>query len=196
MSDSPEYSIANAWVAKVNAALAQEDVDAFTACIAPNGWLRDIYVFTSSIETRRGHALIKDYLKDAIAKAGIGKLTLDSNPFGRPKSDSFGLDWPVVEAAFDFETPRAIGKGHVRILKQEGDEEASRSPQALMLMVMVSDWKGHEELGREEGIYEGHKLSWGEVRARRVKLTERDPQVLVGASNNVLALHAGLSDIY
>lgn len=182
MSDTPEYALATAWVSAVNDALARTDVDAFTACIAPDGWLRDILVFRPSLETRRGHALIKDHLANTFANAGVGRLSLDDNPFGRPKTGGFGLDWPVVEAAFDFETPRAIGKGHVRILKPKDGEETPKSPQALMIVMMVSEWKGHEELDHEEGVYDGHKLSWSEVRARRIAETERDPYVLIGTS--------------
>lgn len=185
MSDSLEYAIAGDWVSAVNDAFSKADVDAFTACIAPDGWLRDILVFRPSLETRRGHALIKDYLANTFAKAGVGKLSLDGSPCGRPKLGAFGPDIPVIEAAFDFETPRAIGKGHVRIIKSKDAEEMSKNPQALIVAMVVSEWKGYEEPGHEEGMYDGHKLSWSEVRARRIVETERDPYVLVGTLTHI-----------
>ena len=45
---------------------------------------------------------------------------------------------------------------------------------------MRRSWKCHKELVSEEGEYDGHKVSWGEIRARRVTNTERDPEALVG----------------
>ena len=152
-AETAEHALAQAWITRANDALARTDAAAFAACIAPEGWLRDILIFRPSMETRRGTALIHSYLSDTLANAGIGALTLDSNPFGAPKAAAFGL-MPVVEAAFDFETPRAVGKGYVRVLrpKEEGEEEeelelGEEGPKALMVLLMVQDWKGHEEPG-------------------------------------------------
>ncbi|KAI5123150.1 hypothetical protein M0805_000853 [Coniferiporia weirii] len=184
-----EFDVASSWLAALSDAIAKTDVEAFLTCIEPDGWLRDLLVFTPGLETRRGHALVRSYLKDTLGKAQVANFKIDPHASGRPRASQFGLDTPVIEAAFDFETPKAVGKGYVRILYPRDGE----APKALTTMMMVSDWKGHEELSHESGVYDGHNLSWEEVQAQRRAEIERDPFVIVvGAAQAGLQVAARL----
>ncbi|THH07266.1 hypothetical protein EW145_g3496 [Phellinidium pouzarii] len=139
------------------------------------GWFRDLLVFTPGLESRHGHASIRSHLKDTLGQAQLVNFKLDDNIFGQPHASGLGPDTPVIEAAFTFETPRALGKGYVRILYPHDGE----TPKAMMMMMMVSDWKGHEEIIYESGVYDEHNVSWGEIRAQRHAEIEKDPFVIV-----------------
>ncbi|KAH8113515.1 dimethylaniline monooxygenase [Phellopilus nigrolimitatus] len=181
------FDIATSWITALNNAVAHLDAGAFTACIAHDGWLRDLLVFAPDLRTHRGYEAIHSHLENTLAQAQISNLVLDDSPYGKPKASEFGPGMPIVETAFNFETPKATGKGYVRILPPSEGE----APTALCLMMMLSDWKGHEEIDHESGVFEGHNLSWQEVRDRRRAEIEKDPlAIVVGAAQSGLQVAA------
>ncbi len=171
------FKVANAWIESLRAAFEQADADAFADCIDSQGWFRDLMTFSWDFKSRHGHEDIKNYVSQSIKDVKIFDLRLEENSTeGRPHLGHLGQT-PVVQAGLWFETPKAKGRGYVLIPLVEGD--ALATPRAFALLLMINDWKGHEELGYELGIYDGHNLSWEEVQAQRHQAIETDPDVLI-----------------
>lgn len=154
--DQYAQAVAAAWLADLAAAVDIASVDGVVACIHPHGWLRDLLTFTWDFRTRHGHDAIRSYLEGTLADAHIFNMKLEESEFGKPHRSDLGPGKPTVEAALTFETPKAHGRGYVRILCGDGVVK----PTAICLMLMISDWKGHEEASNESGIYGGHTLAW------------------------------------
>ncbi|EJC98982.1 dimethylaniline monooxygenase [Fomitiporia mediterranea MF3/22] len=172
---NPELQFASSWISAFGEAISQANIDAVLNCLDPSCWFRDLLVFNPSLETRHGHDAIRAHLQPVLGQAKVLNVVLDTNPHGRPQEAHFGPETPIITTAFDFETPRALGKGFTRLYYPKNGE----TPKALAVMMMVNDWKGHEEAGNESGVYDGHNLSWGEVYRQRREEVENDPQVVV-----------------
>lgn len=170
------FKIASTWIESLRGASEHEDADAFADCFEPQGWFRDLMTFSWDFRSFHGHEEIKKYVGQHIKGVRISdlKLEIDSSE-GRPHLGHLGQT-PIVESALWFETPKAKGRGYVLIPLVDGDTK----PRAFALLLMINDWKGHEELGYELGIYDGHNLSWEEVQAQRHEEIEANPDVLVG----------------
>ncbi|KLO16584.1 dimethylaniline monooxygenase [Schizopora paradoxa] len=169
------FKIASTWIDSLRVAFEKEDADAFADCFEPQGWFRDLMTFSWDFKSLRGHEEIKKYFANSMRDVKISDLKLEeSSTEGRPHLNHLGQT-PMVETALWFETPKAKGRGYVLIPPVEGDVK----PRAFALLLMVNDWKGHEELGFELGIYDGHNLSWEEVQAQRHHEIESNPDALI-----------------
>ena len=171
-----ELGIAERWVAALGRAAHDSDLPAFLSCIELDGWLRDILIFAPTLNARKGHDAISSYLESTFGRQRLDNFKLDTSAHAYPSSTTFGPSIPIIELTFDFETSKGWGKGHARLTSPKSGEVA----RAICVMMMLRDWKGHEELECEAGVYDGHNLSWGEVRRDRVAATERDPQAVIG----------------
>lgn len=179
-------NIASIWLSRLNKAIAASDAEAFASCIDSDGWFRDLMTFTWDFRARQGYAAIKSYLleNDALARAGLSKIQLEDTHFGKPSLAEFGHGQHLVVAALRFETRNAHGRGFVRIscnASEAQEDVANSEPTAFALMMMVNNWKGHEETSYESGIYDGHNLSWEEVRQQRREAVEHNPDVIIRA---------------
>ncbi|KZT03172.1 FAD/NAD-P-binding domain-containing protein [Laetiporus sulphureus 93-53] len=183
--DSPRISvdmqdIVERWLRQFATAASSGDVAATMKTFVPNGWLRDALIFTWDTRSLEGHAKITAYLADTLSNAHLSGFKLDERVWVRPQRV---LDGAGIGAGFVFETPRARGRGYVHLI-EETDEGVEKSQdelswKALSVFMMLDEIKGHEESGRESGVYGGHTLSWEEVfGARRAKI-EADPHVII-----------------
>jgi len=176
--------IAQAWFSSFSKVCETKDVDTLIGLLLPDGWFRDLLTFTWDVRSRHGHEEIKAYLSDStFAEQKLSDFAIDERPGLRTSSfPSSGKPGFGVEFAFTFETSLAWGRGFVRLLpssnSQNGVDESSPW-KAQSVMMMVSDWKGHEEQSYESGIYDGHNLSWDEVQKQRRELIESNPQVVI-----------------
>lgn len=175
---SLEHNLAQSWLAALGEASSSGNVDGFVSCIAPDGWLRDLLIFSPTLSSRRGHAAIAEHIKPSLASPKFSNFSLDPDAAGQPTKSMFGPTVPVVMLAFDFETANAWGKGHARLLYPKEGEEANGA-KALTVMLSVRDWKGHEEMANESGIFDSHNLSYAEVREERFKAIAKDPQAII-----------------
>lgn len=172
------FTVASTWIDSLRSAFELEDADAFADCVDAQGWFRDLMTFSWDYKSLHGHEDIKKYVSQSIKDVKISDLKLEEESAeGRPHPNQLGQT-PMVESGLWFETPKAKGRGYVLIPLVEGE----RKPRAFALFLMLDDWKGHEELGYELGIYDGHNLSWEEVQAQRHREIETDPDALIGES--------------
>ena len=137
--------VCEAWLARLVNAVKRSDFDAFAECLQYDGWFRDLMVFSWDFKSLHGRNEVKAYLEHSFERAEILDVRLDDDY--PPRIGHFGPARTVVDAALNFETTRAYGKGFVRIsLPSECDAE---TPEAFALLMMISDWKGHEEFAQE-----------------------------------------------
>ncbi|KAI0677130.1 dimethylaniline monooxygenase (N-oxide-forming) [Trametes maxima] len=135
-------SIANDWLDTFSASLSSSDPVNVAHSFLPNGWFRDILVFTWDIRSLEGRDKIAAYLSGTLAQATISNVTLDESPHLAPQT------FPVpqipatgIEAAFTFECTHGHGRANVRLLP---DQDGTF--RALTLMTELRDLSGHEEL--------------------------------------------------
>ena len=64
----------------------------------------------------------------------------------------------LVETAFTFETPIAHGQGIVKLFPPVDGQHVAK---AYLVVIMVSGWKGHEEMAYEHAVPGGHTLARG-----------------------------------
>ena len=175
---SRALSIATSWLSALESSLKNNDIDAFLGCLEPQSWLRDLLIFSPNLQSRHGHSEIRNYLTNTFSQAGLSGFKIDESQYGSPKETEFGPGRPIIELSFDFETPLGLGKGVARI----NIPENGGTPQAMAVLFMLSNWKAFKEISNESGVYDGHNLSWKEVREKQVEEIEKDPHVIIGMS--------------
>ncbi|KAJ6466147.1 FAD/NAD-P-binding domain-containing protein [Mycena vitilis] len=178
MSSSEE--IASSWLTKFGNALAASDVHGVLACLQPNGFLRDVLVFTWRNRTLRGADQISTYLGDAFARGvAVSGFKIDerdrlSPTVGPTPSTSCPS---AISSAFVFSV-ETIGEGRGYFTLVPGGEDPVEW-KAVTVFMTLWDINGHEELGPEEGTYGGHTIAWEDVDAERRRTVESDPYVLI-----------------
>ncbi|KAG8220294.1 dimethylaniline monooxygenase [Butyriboletus roseoflavus] len=167
-------AIAHAWLKDFIEITASGNAHHFaTKLFKPDGWFRDVLVFTWDTRTLHGHGKISDYLEKKLASANITNVVLDETPELRPSPFTlpFGQG---IEFSFRFETPIAFARGLARLLPM-----TLSGMKALSVFVMMEDLKGHKESVAETGLYGGHTITWNEVLEERRLKVENDPQVVI-----------------
>ncbi|KAJ7162751.1 FAD/NAD-P-binding domain-containing protein [Mycena crocata] len=170
--DYPE--IASQWLQTFGTFLAAGDVDGAASCFLPDGYLRDVLVFTWKNRTLVGQARIALYLTDTLQPASITDVKLDTRPNLTPE---FGHVTPLasgISSGFTFETAVGHGQGYFSLVQKAVGEW-----KALMVFTTLADIRGHEEAGPEKGVYGGHTLAWHDVHRARREEIERNPHVLI-----------------
>ncbi|KAJ7267699.1 hypothetical protein B0H12DRAFT_1098435 [Mycena haematopus] len=166
--------IAGSWLKSFGEFLHAGDISGVISCFAPDGYLRDVLVFTWNNRTLAGRARIATYLMDTLKPATVTQVRLDTRPNLSPEH------WPLTHTAsgvcsgFTFDTAVGYGQGYLTLVVNEAGEW-----KALTVFVMLTDIKGHEESGAETGVYGGHTLAWHDVHRERRLAIERDPHVLI-----------------
>ncbi|KLO13208.1 dimethylaniline monooxygenase [Schizopora paradoxa] len=183
--------VVDAWVLRANKALNSFDAEAFSGCFALDGWFRDLLTFSWDFHSLHGRDAIKSYVGDALSKVQATGLSVDKDFV--PRRSNFGPRIVLIDAALTFETPRAHGKGFVRI-RTDGDV-----PEAFAFMMMISDWKGHEEARNSvlrPSAFATRTKDWAEVVQNRRNDIEKNPDVIIlGAGQTGLQVAARFSQM-
>ncbi|KAJ7042124.1 dimethylaniline monooxygenase [Mycena alexandri] len=183
--------IASSWLQQYGDFLKSGDVKGTVSSFQPNGFLRDILVFTWNNRTLNGHEKITAYLEDTLRSACITEVELETRRGLVPELSGFNAQMisPVAEtvsAGFTFGCKVGRGQGYFVLIPTEAGEW-----KAISVMTQLADISGHEEWILEEGIYGGHTLSWTDVNRERREAIEKNPYVLiVGAGHTGLNLAA------
>ena len=160
-------------------AIEEAAPSAVAGCVQEDGWFRDLLTFTWDFRSIHRRKNIESYLKVNLSKAELMDVRLDDD--FPPRIGHFGPNRTMVDAALNFESSKAFGKGFVRISLKD---DVLEKPEAFGLFMMITDWKGYEEIDHESGIYGGHTIAWQDVRAARRKEIEEAPDVLIGAPSS------------
>lgn len=136
------HRVASDWLAACSAALSRAEPDAVAQLFLPDGWLRDLLVFTWDVRSLAGRENIAAYLANTLSPAQIAEVELDESPHLAPQTIVIPqLGVHGVEVAFTFECQHGHGRAHARLLR-----DASGKFKALSLLFELSDLRGHEEL--------------------------------------------------
>ncbi|KAF5378239.1 hypothetical protein D9757_009131 [Collybiopsis confluens] len=207
-------SIASAWLSQLASVLERPDADAkaFTSLFLPDGWFRDLLVFTWELRTLSGQEKILGYASKHIehapkggvnglhggsvgttSRTRISGIELCTTGHFKPTPGAFPGS---VSAGFTFSTEVGNGRG-LFTLKQDStdatdsDTDSNTSWKAFTLLMALESLKGYEPIGAEQGVYHGHSMCWPEVQAKRQKTIEEGLHVLiVGAGQNGLQVAA------
>ncbi|PIL37042.1 hypothetical protein GSI_00734 [Ganoderma sinense ZZ0214-1] len=134
--------VASDWLAACSAALSRVEPDAVAQLFLPDGWLRDLLVFTWDVRSLAGREKIAAYLANTLSPAQISEVQLNESPNLAPQATVIPqLGVQAVEVAFTFECRHGHGRAHARLLR-----DASGKYKALSLLTELSDLRGHEEL--------------------------------------------------
>ncbi|KAF7335716.1 FAD/NAD-P-binding domain-containing protein [Mycena venus] len=167
-------AIATSWLNSFGDFLEGGHLAGAISCFVPDGWLRDVLVFTWKNRTLSGQARIETYLKDTLKPASITQVKLDTRPNLGPEFGHLTHAASGVSSGFTFETVVGHGQGYFSLVENEVGEW-----KALMVFVTLVDIRGHEEAGPEKGVYGGHTLAWHDVHRERREAIERNPHVLI-----------------
>ncbi|KAL1946927.1 hypothetical protein VTO73DRAFT_15031 [Trametes versicolor] len=133
--------IASTWLAAFATASQNGDIEAFSSLFLPNGWLRDLLVFSWDIRSLEGRSKVAGYVAGTLASAEIKDVKLDERAHLAPQVSFVSAVSAVdVELAFAFEFRNGHGRGYARLLP---DEDGAFK--ALTAFLMLSDIRGHEE---------------------------------------------------
>ncbi|KAF8076714.1 FAD/NAD-P-binding domain-containing protein [Lyophyllum atratum] len=184
MSSDSSHAIAAEWLENYAAWLQSANLEGVTSCFLSDGWLRDVLVFTWNNRSLGGQDKIRTYLRDTLSAAKVSDVKLDSRPGLSPQQSTIDPEW--IASGFTFTTGLAIGQGYFHLAKEE-----SGGWKARIVFMAMTDLKGHEELGPEDGVYEGHTLAWEDVlHARKQKIEENPYVIIVGAGQTGLNIAA------
>ena len=137
------HRVASDWLAACSAALSRAEPDAVAQLFLPDGWLRDLLVFTWDVRSLAGREKIAAYLANTLSPATIAEVQLSESPDLAPQAiviPQLG-DVQGVEVTFTFECRHGHGRAHARLLR-----DASGRYKALSVFFELSDLRGHEEL--------------------------------------------------
>ncbi|KAI0650323.1 FAD/NAD-P-binding domain-containing protein [Trametes meyenii] len=135
------YRVATEWLAPFGDALSRNDAVAATELFLPDGWLRDVLVFTWDFRALAGREKILSYLSDFLTPSGITYIQLDERLHLAPRESPVPqLNVIAVEVAFTFQCARGPGRAYARLLPDEGAQF-----KAFTLLMELKDLRGHEE---------------------------------------------------
>ncbi|KAF4593399.1 hypothetical protein EYR38_009113, partial [Pleurotus pulmonarius] len=175
-NDSMEAKeIASNWLNTFADQVYSGNVDGVASCFHPDGWLRDILVFTWDNRSLEGHDKIKSYLRETLSKPGVREIKVDERPHLEPYSGPVTSAHQGVGFAFTFSTHIAHCRGYVRLIQAPNSAKWN----AISVQTEMENLKGHEEEAYELGIYGGHTLTWGSVKQSRRENIERNPYILI-----------------
>jgi hypothetical protein len=168
--------IATSWLQSFGKSLESGDIAATVSCIHPDGYFRDILVFSWNNRCLHGHARLTAYLADALAKVSITHVKLESRRGLRPEYGPLTDKLPLraVSAGFTFTCAIGVGRGYFSLILADSGEW-----KALVVMMSLADIRGHEEIVDEEGVYGQHTLAWSDMLNERRQAIEANPHVLI-----------------
>jgi hypothetical protein len=171
--------IASKWVSAFGDALVRADVDATTSLFHEQGWFRNMLTFSWDWDSFSGHTAIKSYLSNTLAKAQISNVQLDTRHGYAPVAAKGGPGPELIDLLFTYETKtaHAHGQGIVKLFPPAEEEGIAK---AFLVIMMVTDWKGHEEMSYLRGVPDGHTLAWGDIAAKSRSAIESNPTAVIG----------------
>ncbi|AEG50940.1 FAD-dependent pyridine nucleotide-disulfide oxidoreductase [Sphingobium chlorophenolicum L-1] len=138
LSPSVLRHIAESWLDALEEALTRNDIDRATALLKPDGYWRDLLTFNWDFTTAHGADQIRAMLVRAVQHDSPRNFRVE----GAPRASMLGDIAPTLDFFFTFETKVALGRGHVRLVRDEG---ASGRSVAFTVLTSMNDLKDFPE---------------------------------------------------
>ncbi|KAJ7029866.1 FAD/NAD-P-binding domain-containing protein [Mycena alexandri] len=168
--------VASSWISQFGKALESGDINGTVSSLHPDGYFRDILVFSWNNRCLHGDANLTAYLTGALDKVSIRDVTLETRTGLTPQYGALTDKLPLrtVSAGFTFTCTVGIGRGYFHLVSADSGEW-----KAFVVMMALADIKGHEEIKHELGVYGDHTLAWTDVFYERRRAIETNPHVLI-----------------
>ena len=179
--------VVEAWLRRLNAALAADDGAGLAALFRSDGHWRDIVALTWGIGTVSGREAVAEAFLAAARGQGARAFAVDCDRFAPRQVERAGE--AVVEAILRFETRIGVGAGVLRIKLADVEDL-----QAWTLMTALDHITGHDEeserVAREEPAFDRdfQGPNWLDKRGVTRRYEGCDPTVLIVGGG-----HAGLT---
>ena len=178
MTSDPHLA-ASHWLSLCANALTGADIGGLSQLFLPQGWLRDLLVFTWDFRTLIGREKITSYLTDHLKEARIREVrmtsTQDLSPRILPLPGGQGVG---VDFAFVFECYHGHGRAHVRLV-----QDSDNVYRAYTFLMELEDLVGHEErntLPFRDDVTSILGRDMQREFSEYVRNTEANPHVLIG----------------
>jgi putative flavoprotein involved in K+ transport len=171
------------WLRAFAAALAGTDPACAVRLFEPDGYWRDLVIFSWNLTTAEGHEQLRDTLLATAARTRARDFVLDG--------DARARDDGVIEAVFRFRTEHAGGRGLFRL----------RDGRCWTLLTAMAGLHAHPEtVGRRrpQGVHHGAWRAAAQARAERPGVFGETAQpycLIVGSGQGGLALAARLKQL-
>jgi putative flavoprotein involved in K+ transport len=187
MLDLTPAALVKTILAKLEAALAAQDLDAALDLFGAECFWRDLVSFTWNIKTLEGRGEIRAMLAACLT-------TTEPKNWALKEDEAITEDGGVILAWHSFETNVARGVGLIRI----------KDGKIWALLTTMAELKGHEEkigvtrpFGARHGVHPGAK-SWAEEREAEIAAIGRTVQpyaLIIGGGQGGMALGARLRQL-
>jgi putative flavoprotein involved in K+ transport len=186
-----------AWLAKLQSALATADDRLLELLFHRDSYWRDVLALTWSITTVHGSAEVIEELKRHACRLRPGSFRTDKHRTAPRQVTRAGTD--AIEAFFGFETTDGRGSG---VLRLAPDPEDGGALKAWTLLTALEELRGSEEqVGRRRPRGESYARdfrgpNWLDLRRSAAAYQGRDPVVLVvGGGQAGLSIAARLTQL-
>jgi putative flavoprotein involved in K+ transport len=185
--------IAAGWLVGFGDALERADLAAIEALLAAECWWRDTLALTWDLRSLHGFGEIRPVLEQHLSAARVSGVQLMRRSAPQLIEPPDGK--PFVQAFYEFKTATAHGRGHVRLVSEEGEWKA------WTVLTDMLDLIGHEESYTVIADAAQHqytdavkgRLTWPEYQEQRREFAGSEPTALViGAGHSGLMLAARL----
>jgi hypothetical protein len=190
-------TIANHWLAKFEAALAQPDDVLLKSLFHPDSHWRDLLALTWHIRTVNGADAIAKELRAHAGRASPAGFRTYPHRTAPRNVTRAGTD--AIEAIYRFETAEGRGSGVLRLTPAGNDGHTLK---AWTLLTALDEIKGFEEqVGRLRPKGESYSRefggpNWLDLRKSAAEYVDRDPAVLVvGGGQAGLSIAARLAQL-
>ena len=141
MAEEP-HAVAASWLTAFTFALEEANLDALRNLFLPDGWFRDILVFSWDVRSLEGRDRIQSYLTSKLSEAQISSVELRNDQHFSPHASFLPLiQTHDVEFGFKFGCRRGGGEGYTRLVR-----DTDGTYRAWSAFMMLSYLYGHEEL--------------------------------------------------
>ncbi|KAF8989026.1 FAD/NAD-P-binding domain-containing protein [Cyathus striatus] len=165
-------SVAATWLTNFGERLTFKDTQGSADCFLPNGWLRDLLIFTWDRRSLHGQDKITNHLSQYLKAVEFSNFELEDDPHLKPELAHLS----VVSSGFKFTTPHIVGRGYFSLVQVDPNAGLWK---ALFVNMSAEHIKGHEEMGEDHTAYQGTNGTWPNVQNMRKREIETNPSVLV-----------------
>ncbi|WP_176598976.1 MULTISPECIES: NAD(P)-binding domain-containing protein [Sphingobium] len=142
LAPSALQHVAECWLGSIEEALAENDIGLATTLLKPDGYWRDLLTFKWEFTTAHGADEIRAMLSGAVQHSLPRSFRVEGTPY----VSMLGNIAQTLDFFFTFETEIALGRGHVRLIRDEGTSGRSVAYTVLTTMNELKDFP--ESVGR------------------------------------------------